>query len=219
MSPPLDFNTRRHFLNVAGLVEGGLVLVALLLAALLGMRPLDAIHWQMGDVGWGILAIAPMLLLYVLLGDLRDLVVDLLGRPLSRLYWYDLMLVAAMAGFGEELLFRGVLQPWLAQFNATFGLIATNVLFGLAHAVTPVYALFATGVGFYMSWLADHPGGRNLLRPILAHALYDWIALVHIVWLYRRRRPFPPSTSSEPPVPLSDSPKEPDESPPADDHD
>lgn len=214
MSSPFDLDSRRHFLNVAGIVEGGLVLVALLLAAALGLHPLDAIHWNLADVGWGVLAILPMLALYLVLGDLRELVVNMLGGPLSRMYWYDLMLIAALAGFGEELLFRGVLQPWLAQINETFGLIATNILFGLAHAITPVYVLFATGVGFYMSWLADHPGGRNLLRPILTHAVYDWIALVSIVWLYRRRQIPPPVGSHTPAEPTPHEPQQPDTTPP-----
>jgi membrane protease YdiL (CAAX protease family) len=52
---------------------------------------------------------------------------------------------------------------------------ATAVAFGLAHALTVTYAVLAALVGGYLGWL--HLASGNLLVPVLAHALYDFIAL------------------------------------------
>ena len=111
----------------------------------------------------------------------------MLGAALSRCRWYDLIILAALAGFGEELLFRGMLQPWLAEWNVTFAFIATNVAFGLMHAVTPSYVIVAAGVGMYLSWLSYGIGEPNVLRAVIAHGVYDWIAFVLIIREFRRK--------------------------------
>ena len=77
-----------------------------------------------------------------------------------------LALVAAMAGLGEELLFRGVLQPVLAEHLPAW----------LMHWLTPSYAVLAGVVGTYLGAVLLVSG--NLLVPILAHALYDLVALL-----------------------------------------
>jgi membrane protease YdiL (CAAX protease family) len=55
-----------------------------------------------------------------------------------------------------------------------------SAVFGLLHAITPTYAILATVMGAYLGvvWIAS----GNLLAPIVAHALYDFVALV---WLLR----------------------------------
>ena len=86
--------------------------------------------------------------------------------------------IGAAAGIGEELLFRGLLQPLL-------GLAAASVLFGAAHVggvrMLP-FGVWATGMGVVMGTLAIATGG--LTAPIVAHGLYDMLALEYI-----RRRP------------------------------
>jgi membrane protease YdiL (CAAX protease family) len=85
-------------------------------------------------------------------------------------------LVAALAGVGEEALFRGVVQTALLdRLPAWAAVAATGVLFGLAHFLSLSYALLASVVGAYLGWL--HLATGNLLAPILAHALYDFVAL------------------------------------------
>ena len=183
----MEINDRATFLRLAGLLEGGVVLVALLLATWLDLWPLSEIRLRPLDVLWGVVAIVPMLLLFCAARGLRRLVVELLGQPLSRCTWYDLLLVAALAGFGEELLFRGVLQPWIGRGHPLAGLIAANLIFGLLHALTPSYAAAATAFGFYLSWLAGGGVGEpNLLRPIVAHAAYDYVAFLLVVREYRQ---------------------------------
>ena len=72
------------------------------------------------------------------------------------------------------------------------GLIGASVLFGLAHAASWTYLLYAATIGALLSWLTyGWPGlpfpaeAPNLLRPIIAHAVYDYIAFLWIVRDYR----------------------------------
>jgi membrane protease YdiL (CAAX protease family) len=182
----VEIVSRAQFLNLAGIVQGGLVFLALALGWLAGIEPLGSIRWTARDAAWGAAAILPMLAAFFVAPGLRQIVIDLLGRLLSLCRWYDLLLLSALAGVGEELLFRGVLQPWMGRLHPLAGLIGANVLFGLLHGVSPGYALLATAFGFYLSWLVDGPGEPNLLRPIVAHGLYDFVALLLIVREYRR---------------------------------
>lgn len=191
-----DFNDRVGFLNVAGLFEGGIALGALGLGWIVGVDPLSILHPAWTDAAWGVLA---GLLLFgaALAGErfafpgisrISQLLVDLIGRPLSACRWYDLILLAALAGFSEELLFRGVLQPWIERYlGHTAGLVLSNVAFGMAHAVTPMYALLAGLVGGYLGWLMDATGERSLLIPMMTHGLYDYLAFLWVIRQYRRQ--------------------------------
>ena len=85
------------------------------------------------------------------------------------------------AGFGEEMLFRGVLQWELAsRFGDTVALGITSIVFGLLHAVTPLYAIFAALASIYFGWLYQSAG--NLAIPIVTHAIYDVGALLWAHW-------------------------------------
>jgi CAAX protease family protein len=85
-----------------------------------------------------------------------------------------LLLLAAVAGLGEELLFRGVLQVEL-------GIGVASILFGLLHGPTrdlwPL-AVWATAMGLVLGILYQASG--NLLVPTMAHALYDGAALIYV---------------------------------------
>jgi membrane protease YdiL (CAAX protease family) len=84
--------------------------------------------------------------------------------------------VAALAGIGEEALFRGVVQSaLLGRLPGWAAVLVTAAAFGAAHALTLTYAVLAALVGAYLGWL--HLASGNLLVPILAHALYDFVAL------------------------------------------
>jgi len=101
-------------------------------------------------------------------------------RPLFRpCAWYDLAAISILAGVGEEVLFRGVLQNVLGGWLGPWiGMLAASILFGLCHLITPTYALVAGVIGFYLGWLWVTTG--NLGVPIVVHALYDFIALVYL---------------------------------------
>ncbi|HEY8549889.1 MAG TPA: CPBP family intramembrane glutamic endopeptidase [Vicinamibacterales bacterium] len=102
----------------------------------------------------------------------REWLRPLFGRARLR----DILLVSAMAGVGEELLFRGAMQP-------AWGWLAASLIFGACHAGgrgTWPLALWAAVTGGLLGWLAIVTNG--LLAPIVAHAVYDALALGYIRW-------------------------------------
>ena len=188
------FPDRGQFLNLAALVEGGLAALAFALGWLLGVEPLEHLQPTWAGLGWGLLGAAPLVGLFFVslrfqggpLGRIQRYLVDHLGSLLDSCRWYDLVLLATAAGLCEELLFRGVLQPWLEQWGPAAGLLGSNLIFGAAHAVTSLYAVLAGGAGLYFGVLLDAGGERNLLVPVVAHAAYDYVAFVAVARMYRR---------------------------------
>ena len=59
------------------------------------------------------------------------------------------------------------------------------MIFGLVHAVTPLYAVLAAFVGIYLGLSLDYGGDRNLLTPVIIHGLYDFLAFVALMRVYR----------------------------------
>jgi membrane protease YdiL (CAAX protease family) len=108
---------------------------------------------------------------------------------------------------GEELLFRGALQTKLAEWTSPIvGLLLTSFLFGLAHALSKLYFLFAIAVGAFLGWLALEY--HDLVAPMIAHALYDFVALVYLSKAATRREKShdasTPSKPAEVPAPRHD---------------
>lgn len=205
MSPP-ELSPRR-FAPLAAVFEGGLAVVAVVVGRLIGTDPLASFRWDLADAAWGLLATLPMLgVLWLALrssfAPLRKLlrVVDDSLVPLFRgLPLIELAGISFLAGLGEEMLFRGLIQQAVTDGFETaeggwVGLIAASVLFGLAHRVTNTYAVLAGLIGFYLGWLWMLTD--NLLVPILAHALYDFLVLVYLVRI--RKPPEPSADQAEP---------------------
>lgn len=118
---------------------------------------------------------------------LVELVQDQLGPLLASRSSAELALLATLAGAAEETLFRGVMQAGLARsLPEGLALVLASAAFGLAHFVTKTYALLAGLAGMYLGALYWLQG--NLLVPIAAHALYDFIALTYLVRRYRARQ-------------------------------
>src|SRR5262249_23786696 len=113
--------------------------------------------------------------------QLRELSDRLIGPSLAACRWYELCAVALLAGVSEEFVFRGTVEPWLSGWGTVASIIGCNLLFGLCHAVTPTYFLFATLVGCYLSLTLRWTAEPNLVVPIICHALYDLVAFVVIV--------------------------------------
>jgi uncharacterized protein len=183
-----DLNERPEFLGLAGLVYSAVAVLAAGLAWASGVQLQDLVVPSAAAVAWGALAVLPMVPVYFFATGLRDLVVEHLGKPLSRCRNIDLVALAIVAGAVEEFLFRGVIETWCSRSNPWVGMIAANLLFGLCHAITPTYFLLATAFGFYFSALARFTEPRNLVLPITAHIVYDLIGFVLIARLYRSRR-------------------------------
>jgi CAAX protease family protein len=185
--PSLSARTAVVLLAVA--VEGGLILVAWGVGLLLGYPPLDTLRWDLREAALGLAATLPMLAGFFAclrwpvgpLKTIKDLCDQTLVPLLRSCTTLDLVGIAVLAGLGEEMLFRGVLQPALAGWtgNAVLGLVLTSLLFGLGHAVTPAYTVLATLLGAYLGWLWLWSG--NLLLVVIAHAVYDLVALLVLV--------------------------------------
>jgi membrane protease YdiL (CAAX protease family) len=168
--------------------EGGLIAVAFGLGWLLNEPPHITLKWDLAGLGLGLLATGPMLLGLVLLTWLPvpafrrlTLFFDEFGRPFFTPYTIlDLGVLSLLAGFGEEMFFRGVVQGAVAhRFGIWSALAVASLLFGLVHAITPTYVVLATLAGVYLGgvWLLT----ENLLVVIVAHAIYDFLALVYLL--------------------------------------
>jgi membrane protease YdiL (CAAX protease family) len=76
----------------------------------------------------------------------------------------DHVKVALMAALGEELLFRGALQPLI-------GLVPMALIFGVLHATAIAHTILAAVLGLWLGWLYQWTG--SLWPPIAAHLTLD----------------------------------------------
>lgn len=130
--------------------------------------------------------------------EFRNVLRDLPGKHVA---W-----LAVLAGFSEEIFFRGVLQAWLqgaGWCGDPWGYVVTSILFGLVHFVPGSrthlpWTILAVGGGFILGGLFLATG--SLVAPIAAHCAYN---LAH-VWLLARRRNEPESAEGGESIPDSD---------------
>lgn len=207
---PTPVWTRRKVLLFALGFEGAMGLIALPIGCLFKHCPTETLRLSFWDLLFGCLAAAPLLLVFLLsylwpIGPLKRIrqFLEEVAKPFfAPCRGADLFLLAVFAGLGEELLFRGLIQNLLSLATSPLaGLLGASILFGLAHLITPAYAIIAGAIGAYLGWTWEISG--NLLVPITAHAFYDFLALV----LLMRVLPGAPSGSSAT-TPLDSSHKE-----------
>ncbi len=115
----------------------------------------------------------------------RDLHQEL--RPIARgISGTGIIVVAILSALGEELLFRGVLQPWL-------GLVPQALLFGVMHQVRGrsrwVWVGWATLVGLALGAIFELTG--SLVGPLVAHAVINGLNLMYL----KTHDPEPPRRS------------------------
>ena len=165
--------------------EGGLVGIALGLGWLLDTPAFAQFQLSWRGVSQGVLATLLLVLCagfleYTPVKDLFRLSRAHIIRLFSDASLLDLALVAGVAGLGEEVLFRGVIQTSLAtHFGPLAGVLIAAILFGLVHSLSLAYVISATLIGIYLGCLlliCD-----NLLVPIITHGLYDFIVLVVLI--------------------------------------
>ncbi len=183
----ISTSSPRRFVNQAILFEGSLAVVAMAVGWFLPTPPWRRIHWTWQAAGEGAAAAVPLLAAMLALrsahagpfGRLNRLVDEFVVPLFAGCRIADFAVIAIVAGFGEELLFRGVIQAALANWlGITAGIAIASLLFGVAHIITPTYASLAALIGAYLGWLAFASG--DLLAPIMTHAIYDFAALVHL---------------------------------------
>ena len=184
------------FFWLAVWVEGGLAVIAILADVLLLGLNFWKYCWCDGKTFLQIiLGLLPLIVGYFVLLALPfaalqridRLVRELFQQHMSHLKLWQLTVIAALAGIGEELFFRGLIQLGLSAglgLNVWLAILIASLIFGLAHAVTQTYFLLAFIISIYFGFLFHYTG--NLFVPIAIHALYDLF-----VFLYIRFTPHP----------------------------
>lgn len=190
----LDLHDRGQFLNFTAVLEGALIGLAFVLGWVADINPLDNLYWSWKSAAWGIAGAVPLAIFFFILDRLpiealqrvTRLLIEVMGPPLAACRWFDLILLALFIGFAEELLFRGVVQPWLEGGGWILALVISNIIFGMLHAVTKTYAVLACLIGIYLGLMFDAGGSRNLLAPMLTHGVYDYIGFLIVIAEYRK---------------------------------
>ncbi len=203
LSPPPYFPLQ------AALFEAGLAVVAIVLGSIFDQSPCRTVQWTGTGLVLGVLAVLPLM---GMLFSWRQLswrpaqsvwrVLEEVVVPLFRkCNWIEIALISILAGIGEELLFRGLLQTGVAEWSGDFlphtpagamagdwlAVVLVAIIFGALHAVNTAYAVLAAIIGIYLGSLFWATG--NLAVPMVAHALYDFLALVYILHRTPHARP------------------------------
>jgi hypothetical protein len=174
--------------GMACLFELALLVVTAIGCAIL-RRPVFAdFHWNEHALLGGVVGSLPLLVFFWWFWQTRQRslarlrgFLDHVARPWMQPWSLGAIgLVSLLAGFGEEVMFRGLIQGGLADVvSPGVALAVASACFGLCHFVNGTYALLATVAGAYLgaSWLVS----ENLLVPILIHAIYDGVALLYFL--------------------------------------
>ena len=120
------------------------------------------------------------LVVYRLVPVMRRIAEELAPALVDRMRTSDLVLISVFSGVGEEMFFRGAVQP-------EFGLTAAALAFGLVH-IGPdrrylVWTVWAILAGFLFGFLYRLSGG--LLAPVVAHSLHN--AATFLIWKRSRK--------------------------------
>lgn len=165
------------------LFQGGIGVVGLVLVLLFSI-PLQfhGLGWFQALL-WGCLGAAGTYGLLLLLTLIPGLFPDSMGRQMANLHdfasgfsWPVLLALSALAGAGEELLFRGAIQGWVSGVEGTVtGVVVSSLLFGLVHWVSFTYFLVTAGLGLLFG--SVYALTDSLLLVMVWHGVYDVIAL------------------------------------------
>ena len=172
----------RRLLPIVALGEG--ILLATALAVAWGAKmPLPLGH-PLAGIAWGVVAAAALGAVNLAFlrargnawpGRALRHVCRMIVRPLfEHVHVWHIVVISVLAGLGEELLFRGVLQPLI-------GLPLASLVFGAVHVGGRSfvgYGVWAACIGALFGVLMVETGG--LLAPIVAHAVYDALALAYV---------------------------------------
>jgi len=188
--------SKQQFAAIAFTFEAALGILAILAGRGLGFDPLRTLGTGKppGELAvaclWGAVASLPLLIGLVVLdrwpgvlADFKEKVTSIVLPMFTGLTLLEVAAISAAAGFGEELLFRGLvqagLQAWLDQpWGWAWALAAASVVFGVCHWLNATYAVLAAGVGIYLGALFLL--ANDLAAPMVTHGLYDFVAIVYL---------------------------------------
>jgi membrane protease YdiL (CAAX protease family) len=176
---------------LAVVVEGGLALLAVLLAWLFRVPLREQIAATGEQLAYavtrGVVVTLPMFAVFLWLvhsswtqvRELRRQVEWLIAEMFLEASAAQFALIAVLAGVGEELLFRGVLQSLIGQWTTPMmGLCIASLLFGMVHALSKLYFFLATAIGLCFGVIVLQY--NDLVAPMVAHSLYDFFALTYL---------------------------------------
>ncbi len=174
-----------RFVGLAAAFYAALLLAAAVLGTFTGRNAFAMGERLIFDLSVGVAVacgtVISGLVLYRLSPVLRKISGELAPHLVDGARKRDLVLVSVFSGIGEEVFFRGALQP-------AIGLVAASLLFGAVH-VGPdrrylVWMLWAAGAGFLFGVLYLWTGG--ILAPATAHVLHN--AATFLLWRRSRHR-------------------------------
>jgi membrane protease YdiL (CAAX protease family) len=128
-------------------------------------------------LGLGLLAGLVIFSLVVGVAAIAD-VYNIIGEGGTADLMMDLVTVAILPGFMEEVLFRGILFRWIEEFAGSWAaLLLTSALFGLAHIYNPNatwFSSFAIAVEAGLLLGGAYMLTRSLWMPIGLHASWNF---------------------------------------------
>ena len=166
--------------------EASLVVIAAILAWFFGTPLLADFKWEWKATFLGLSSTLPMLAFfgwmlqseYPPFVEIREFLNTFVHQLFGEWSIVHLAALSIVAGIGEEILFRGVLQSGIGNIASPgIGILVASFLFALCHALTKAYFISTFIIGIYLSlvWQAS----ENLLTPIVTHAAYDFVALLY----------------------------------------
>ncbi|MBM3835032.1 MAG: CPBP family intramembrane metalloprotease [Verrucomicrobia bacterium] len=188
-----NLRTGSRWFLVGCAFELSLGVLAVLLAWLFNRPLFGDVRWSWKDLLAGLGSAAALfgLLLWTLNshssydGRLRSVLERVIRPFFGGWSIFQLGVISIVAGICEELLFRGLIQGILHDTlrAAVPALVIASLIFGLAHFLSLEYFTITTLIGIYLSviWAATD----NLFTPIVAHAAYDFAALVYFLRIHR----------------------------------
>lgn len=129
-------------------------------------------------IGWGAISGLVVILVSIISARLFRSIKELedeFRAILGRLSIFDVVVIALVSSLAEEVLFRGLLQPFV-------GLTIASLIFGLLHfpikqTLLP-WTVFAIVMGFLLGWLYIYTG--SLVTPIITHCLINLVNIWRI---------------------------------------
>ena len=181
MSEPIEPPSPRDLAVSATVFYLIMTVVGLGVVRLQGLDPARVVFGEgpllMGDALLGagagvvLVTITHLLRSWQPLREMKEMLAQTVGKPGTG----TITVLAVTSSVGEEILFRGAIQPLL-------GLVLTSLLFGLVHGgLGPrfrVWVMFATVGGFVLGALSYFTG--NLLAPMLCHLTVNYFNL-HVI--------------------------------------
>ncbi|MDR1383526.1 MAG: CPBP family intramembrane metalloprotease [Planctomycetaceae bacterium] len=181
-------------------IEGGLAVFALILGYFLRVPLREKFSFELLDCIRSTFAVLPMVAFCLLIYRLPWRSVTFIRKYMATFYRdfirhcsvLQLLLISVLAGVGEELFFRGILQTLITRWiggelrGTIVGILVTALFFGLAHPISKFYVVVCILTGVYLGWLFVQT--NNLTIPVIVHAFYDFCIFLYFPRLMKMKK-------------------------------